>query len=223
MNRKQHKKKASIALGSIMLMLSGCSILSPIPNTEINNFQIVFTPPNTETTTQSETKLPKQNLTLFVTPLSTEQPYNSTDMYYQQEKYILASYQLSRWATLPSKMITQTLIRSLETQHIFENVVSSNFIGYANYRLTGTLNKLVQVVDKNGAKVLLSVSYTLVSADNGRVIASKNFTLSTPSETNAKSYAKTTNLLANKLANNVSTWLLEASVKTQTKKSALST
>ncbi|WP_440682862.1 ABC-type transport auxiliary lipoprotein family protein [Cysteiniphilum halobium] len=212
MHKSTQLLKILSIVGSISIITS-CGILSPIKSPEIKQYQIIA--PNLQmthhhTVTEPTIKKTKKqfDLTLFIAPLTADQPYNSTQMYYRENNYELASYTHHLWAADPGQMLSKNLLQSLQSYHSFKNIVSSNFIGYADYRLTGNLNQLTQVIKENESNIILSVSFTLTNANSGQAVAIKTFTLNKSAETNAKSFANATNALAADLSKALNNWLI---------------
>lgn len=202
-----------LSITASVSIITSCGILSPVKSPEVKQYQIIA--PNLQMTRNAtgtksviqETE--KQfDLTLFIAPLTADQPYNSTQMYYRENNYELASYTHNLWAADPEQMLSKNLLQSLQGYHSFKNIVSSNFIGYADYRLTGNLNQLTQVIKANESNVILSVSFTLTNANSGQAVAIKTFTLNKSAEANAKSFASATNELAADLSKALNDWLI---------------
>lgn len=199
--------------GLLTLALSGCGILSPVQTPEITQYQIAFSGSNTKK--PQTQKAPAQSaMTLFVSPISADEPYNTTLMHYKASDYALASYHLSQWVAPPNQMMTQTFARAFMRSHRFDNIVSGNFIGYADYRLSGHLNQLTQTITSSETSIVVSAYFTLTRTDNGQIIASRIFNLRHKGEPNAKSYAQVANQLVNQLSGEVKKWILSADHKT---------
>ena len=174
------------------LILTGCgNLLSPLPSLEVNYYQI-----SASKTSISSNKLKqKHQSSLYVSSLTANNPYNSQSMFYSKNNKIF-SYINSKWISQPNDLLTQEFINSFNDTSDFANIVSGNFIGYADYRLTGNLNKLVQVRNKKGSSiVILSISYTLTSANSGQIISSKTFQTESNTKPGAVSFATTTSKL----------------------------
>ncbi|WP_119343342.1 ABC-type transport auxiliary lipoprotein family protein [Facilibium subflavum] len=201
------------AIPGLAISLAGCSgLLSPVNTPPIHYYQISANldqnaTKSSESTAQNTTQA-SSKYTLFITTLTANQPYSQSNMYYRQTPYQLSSYEQSQWISSPNQMLTQTLTQYLLNDHQFGNVVSSNFIGYADYRLTGNLNQLIQKAQQGAEPIVfLSVTYTLTNAATGKIIDSKTFRLQTPSKASAASFADSANTLSNKLVSNVGQWL----------------
>ncbi|WP_116963469.1 ABC-type transport auxiliary lipoprotein family protein [Fastidiosibacter lacustris] len=196
------------------LLISGCGVLAPISTPETKQYQIL--PPNLQTQKDQGDQREaisqpdkSYNLTLFVTPLTAAEPYNSTVMYYRENtSYQLLSYSENSWAVPPQQMLSRNTLQALLQFHNFKNVVSSNFIGYADYRLTGNLNQLTQLIQNGNSSVILSVTYTLTNANSGKVVAIQTFDLTEKSDANAKGFAIATNKLSQTLTRDINSWLV---------------
>ncbi len=202
-----------LSIAASVSIITSCGILSPVKSPEVKQYQIIapnlqMTRHTTDTGSAIQKTAKQFDLTLFIAPLTADQPYNSTQMYYRENNYELASYTHNLWAADPEQMLSKNLLQSLQGYHSFKNIVSSNFIGYADYRLTGNLNQLTQVINGNESNVILSVSFTLTNANSGQAVAIKTFTLNKSARADAKHFANATNELAADLSKALNNWLI---------------
>ncbi len=201
-------------------LISGCSILSPVDLPQVKQYQILspnlqVNQANTAQKAGIRTSNKPFDLTLFATPLTADSPYNSTQMYYREHNFELSSYTQNAWAAEPQQMLGKNLLQALQHYRSFKSVVSSNFIGYADYRLTGNLNQLTQIIEGNNSRVILSVTYTLTDANSGQAVSVKTFALEQETSADAQGFAQAANKLAEQLAKTLNDWLLSQPLSSQ--------
>jgi ABC-type uncharacterized transport system auxiliary subunit len=114
---------------------------------------------------------------LYISPMRSNSLYDSLKMYYTNQPYELNSFGYSEWAALPTEMLIQAIMKRTYTACIFSNVVTSNALADAKYRLITQLVNLRQEINDNqtDAVVKLTIFAQLVDLNKNSVIASKAF------------------------------------------------
>ncbi|MCX8514866.1 MAG: hypothetical protein RL017_96 [Pseudomonadota bacterium] len=195
----------SLVLGSslaLILSLNACSILSPVPTAEVKQYQIIINQQN-DNSCQANSSSP----ILQVAAVTVFSPYDSTNMYYSQKQYQVNSYAQSQWASSTSSMYTQLLTQKLQQSCIYSNVISSEYVASANYRLVTQLTDLKQIITKDGASMHLGFYAQLIDNKTNKVIMSKNFSEEMSVTPDIAGYINGSNVLSGKLLNDITAWL----------------
>jgi ABC-type uncharacterized transport system auxiliary subunit len=199
MNNKFLVTSSSLLL---ILSLNACSILSPVPTAEVKQYQIII---NQENNTTCETS--PNGAILQVAAVDVFSPYDSTNMYYSQSQYQVNSYAQSKWASSTSSMYTQLLTQKLQQSCIYSNVISSEYVASANYRLVTQLTDLKQIISKDGSTMHLGFYAQLIDNKTNKVIKSKNFSEEMTVTPDINGYINGSNVLSGKLLNDITAWL----------------
>lgn len=153
---------------SISVLLSGCSLLSPVKANE-NTYMLTSAP--------QVAKSPHHHHTvLLVMPVDTQPIYNTTQMAYTNQQYKLAYFANNQWGETPPQMLQNLIIQTLQNTNHFAAVNSSISDGSYDYILNTRMLELKQIFYGNISVVRLSVRVQVVSGTTNRVVATKQFT-----------------------------------------------
>jgi len=118
------------------------------------------------------------------------------------------TYQNSEWSNDMSKLLQGTFIEVLDSAKLFKVVLSDTTTLKENYRLESNVFAFEHSVRGTQSHAIISVQFTLINADTGKLVKSKRFSYreETPS-VDAKGYAKATNVAITKLSQDLVGWL----------------
>jgi cholesterol transport system auxiliary component len=153
------------------LLLTSC--LSPVKINEPATFVLNATPYG----------LPKRSYsrgTLMVMLPESTTIYNSKQMVYTIRPHEIAYYGKNEWAEVPAQMLQPLIVQTLQKTHYFHAIVTPPFVGRYDYVLSTQILKLQQNYTLYPAQYEMTIRVQLSSPISGRVIAVKEFTLSTP-------------------------------------------
>lgn len=156
-----------------ILLLSSCSILSPIKSAPRTTYLISKTPDY----------IPKrypQAGTLLVLPPETNPAYNSMQMAYTTKPYQISYYALNQWAETPSQMLKALIIQTLQKTHYFHAITTPPYTGRYNYILRTQIIELVQDYKSTPSVARLTISVQLIQASNNRIIGTKQLSAAVP-------------------------------------------
>lgn len=154
-----------------LLALSSCSLFSPVPSQSTSAYVINTTPCNIG-------KESRQRTTLFVAPMEADPIYNTTAMAYTTKPYQIAYFGKNSWAEPPAAMIQPLIIQTLQNTHHFRAVNGGSSIGNYDYILKTQLLELQQAFLSNTSIVHLKIRAQIINANNGQVMATKQFSVS---------------------------------------------
>lgn len=118
------------------------------------------------------------------------------------------TYQNSEWSNDISKLLQGTFIEVLDSAKLFKVVLSDTTTLKENYRLESNVFAFEHEVRENVSNAIVSVQFTLINADTGKLVKSKRFSYreATPS-VDAEGYAKATNAAITRLSQDLVAWL----------------
>ncbi|NOR55951.1 MAG: hypothetical protein GQ531_07055 [Sulfurovum sp.] len=135
-----------------------------------------------------------------------EQMSQKMNFSYSESDY--GTYLNSEWSNHMSKLLQGTLMDVLESSKLFKAVLSDSTTLHVNYRLESDIFAFEHRVRGNASYAVVSIQFTLINADTGRLIKSKRFNYKEATlSTNAKGYAHATNVAIAKLNRDLLNWL----------------
>lgn len=118
------------------------------------------------------------------------------------------TYQNSEWSNDMSKLLQGTFIEVIDSAKLFKVVLSNTTTLKENYRLESNVFAFEHRVRGDISNAIVSVQFTLINGDTGKLMKSKRFSYSENTQTtNAKGYAQATNIAMAKLSRDLLTWL----------------
>lgn len=150
----------------IVLVLSGCSLFSPVKN-EQTRYQLSSVPGVRIKHTR--------NVTLLVLKPETTPLYHSTQMVYKKQPYQVAYFAKNRWADTPVNMLQQLMVQTLQNTHYFHAIVTPPFTAQYDYVLSTQLIELQQDFTRQPSVVRIKLRAQLIQANTSRVIRAKEF------------------------------------------------
>jgi len=117
-------------------------------------------------------------------------------------------YQNSQWSNNISRILQGTFIEVLDRSRLFKIVLSDMSTLEENYRLESTIFDFEHQVRGSDSYAVVSIQFTLINADKGRLVKSKRFSYQEPTPTtDAKGYAIATNRVIVKLSQDLVEWI----------------
>lgn len=154
-----------------LLALSSCSLFSAVPSQSTSAYVINTTPCHITSESRDHTSL-------FVAPMEADPIYNTTAMAYTTKPYQIAYFGKNNWAEPPAAMIQPLIIQTLQNTHHFRTVNGGSSVGNYDYILKTQLLELQQAFLSNTSIVHLKIRAQIINANNGQVIATKQFSVS---------------------------------------------
>lgn len=197
-------KKLLLAIG--VLSLAACS-LGPVKQRPTTSYMIYDTSA-TESVPMCNNKYHSQKI-IFISPMRTAVPYDSTKMYYSSSDYELNTYSYSQWAALPSDLLTQSMTRKVLMSCSFKNLASTLAIADANYRLVSMMVSMRQDINEanNTATVHLVIASELIDLESNKVVSSRVFNQRVPTAVGPAGLVDGVNKLTNKYNADLIVWL----------------
>ncbi len=196
MIRSRSIKVQFICIG-LCLGLLGCS---KAPALKIYSLNV----PNIESTYTSNYR----SKSIKVTYPQSLREHMSQKMNFSYSSSDYGTYQNSEWSNDMSKLLQGTLIEVLERSKLFKVVLSNTSTLKENLRLESNIFAFEHRVRETQSHAIISVQFTLINADTGKLVKSKRFSYSvaTPS-IDAQGYARATNVAIARLSKDLLTWL----------------
>ncbi len=187
----------SISACAILIMLSACS---KAPALKIYTLDV----PQTEVAKQS----PYRYKTIKVTYPQSLREQISQKMNFSYSMSDRGTYQNSEWSNNMSKLLQGTLIDVLDKSRLFKAVLSDTTTLKENYRLESNIFAFEHRVRGESSHAIVSIQFTLIDADTGKLVKSKRFSYQEPTpSTDAKGYATATNVIMSRLSSDLVGWL----------------
>jgi cholesterol transport system auxiliary component len=118
------------------------------------------------------------------------------------------TYQNSEWSNNMSKLLQGTIIDVIDSSRLFKAVLSDTSTLKENYRLESNIFAFEHRVRGESSHSVVSIQFTLIDADTGKLVKSKRFSYQEPTpSTDAKGYASATNVIMARLSGDLVGWL----------------
>jgi len=186
-----------IAPLALVMALVGCT---QAPTMKIYSLEV----PKIAATTTS----PYKNKVLKVTfPYSIrEQMSEKMNFSYSDSDY--GTYLNSEWSNNMSKLLQGTLIDMLSNSKLFKAVLADTSTLKENYRLESNIFTFEHRVRDKESYADVSMQFTLIDADTGKLVKSKRFSYTEPTPSvDAEGYAKATNIVIQRLGKDLIEWI----------------
>ena len=135
-----------------------------------------------------------------------EQMSEKMNFSYSDSDY--GTYLNSEWSNNMSKLLQGTMIDILSNSKLFKAVLSDTSTLKENYRLESNIFSFEHQVRGKQSHSVISISFTLIDADTGKLMKSKRFSYAEPTPTvDAKGYALATNKALTHLSQDLLIWL----------------
>lgn len=189
-------------LVAVMFFLNSCSLKEAPP------LDIYTITPTTEVTI-SENRRYRNKVIKVALPLSIKEPL-SYKMIYAYSPNRRGYYQNAQWANSIAKLIQGSIIRVLQKSRLYKAVVPLNSSVQEDLRLESMVNDLCHYVVGDDSYVLLSMTFTLVDMDSGRIVRRRHFEYKANTESvDAKGYVAALNRIVMRLKQDLLRWLEE--------------
>jgi len=140
-------------------------------------------------------------------PQSLKEPM-SEKMLFSYAENDRGAYQNSQWSNNLGRILQGTFIEVLDRSRLFKIVLSDMSTLEENYRLESTIFDFEHQVRGRDSYAVVSIQFTLINADTGRLVKSKRFSYQEPTPTtDAKGYAIATDRVIVKLSQDLLQWL----------------
>jgi len=135
-----------------------------------------------------------------------EQMSQKMNFSYSHNDY--GTYMNSEWSNHMSKLIQGTVIDVLDSSKLFKAVLPDTTTLKVNYRLESNIFAFEHQVRGTASYAIVSIQFTLIDANTGKLVKSKRFTYSEPTPSiDAQGYASATNIAIKKLSRDLLVWL----------------
>jgi cholesterol transport system auxiliary component len=109
--------------------------------------------------------------------------FDSMDMVYQADPYILQRYAVNRWVDTPPRMLAPLLLRALEDSGAFRAVVQPPLTAPADFRLDTEVVRLVQDFGTRPSTMRIALRVQVTDLRARRVVAARVFEDAEPAST----------------------------------------
>jgi cholesterol transport system auxiliary component len=183
-----------------MLIAAGLIGCSKAPVINVYSLNV----PQVEAATASAYKYKSIKVTF---PQSIKEPM-SEKMLFSYTINDRGTYQNSQWSNHMSRILQGTFIEVLDDSRLFKVVLSDMSTLEENYRLESNIFDFEHQVRGRDSYAVVSIQFTLINADTGRLVKSKRFSYQEPTpSTDAKGYAIATNRVIVKLSQDLLEWV----------------
>jgi cholesterol transport system auxiliary component len=118
------------------------------------------------------------------------------------------TYMNSEWSNHMSKLLQGTTIDVIERSKLFKAVLPDTTTLKVDYRLESNVYVFEHQVREEHSHAVVSIQYTLINADTGKLAKTKRFGYREATETiDAKGYAAATNRIMGRLSRDLVAWL----------------
>lgn len=118
------------------------------------------------------------------------------------------TYLNSEWSNNMSKLLQGTIIDILSNSKIFKAVLADTSTLKENYRLESNIFTFEHRVRGKDSYADVSMQFTLIDADTGKLMKSKRFSYREPTPSiDAKGYAIATNRVMHRLSQDLVAWI----------------
>ena len=160
--------------------------------------------PQVETQTSSAYKDKSIKVTF---PQSIKEPM-SEKMQFSYATNDRGTYQNSQWSNNMSRILQGEFIEVLYNSRLFKIVLSDMSTLEENYRLESNIFDFEHQIRGTDSYAVVSIQFTLINADTGRLVKAKRFSYQEPTPTtDAKGYAIATNRAVVKLSQDLLVWI----------------
>ena len=184
---------------SITMALSACSAVKVIePKKYVLN----------GVSTQKLAKSASQYV-VYVSDIKSESAYNSTDMLYTTQPFMLSTFSQNEWVAKPAQMLRPSLVASLQNTAYFKGVVTNDAISNARFQLNTTLLELRQNFIKKPSEINLALKVDVVDLKQDKVLASERFVENTATKQDSPyGGVMAANLATRKIMTKISTFVV---------------
>lgn len=187
--------------------LNSCSVFTPVQLPEVHTYQISgIDDPSVNSCSNSL----KPSI-LQVSLMKTDAPYDSNQMFYSRGAFELNAYSYHKWISSPNIMLSQAMQERLLAACIYTNVVNSEFMTIAQYRLATQLLELKQVMESSTLSKTSTVHFVVIAQliDNhtNQVIKSKTFVEDASVASDPSGYVAGTNQVTKAFLDDLVAWL----------------
>ena len=132
----------------------------------------------------------------------------SEKMNFSYAKSDYGTYLNSQWSNNLSKLLQGTIIDVISSNKLFKAVLADTSTLKENYRLESNIFSFEHRVRAKASHAVVSIQFTLIDADSGKLVKSKRFSYQEPTpSTDAKGYAAATNVIIAKMSEDLLEWL----------------
>lgn len=132
-----NKKKRAITFGIWPLVI--CCLLQACGGVPETFYYTIAPLPVSAIPAEANNESGNRTAVLGVEKFSAEALYDDDRIIYRESPYEVKYYHYRRWAALPKQLVTDEIMRRMQTAHIFRNVVSMPNGNQVDYLLTGRI------------------------------------------------------------------------------------
>ncbi len=202
-----------LILCSVMLLFSGCSILSKPEAHQTTRYQLGAAASTGAVLAASATAPAACDRVLRIQNVEAAPPYASDGLLYSDSPQVIDSFAWHRWVTTPATMLTADMLNSVSAANLYRSVLGPTDPGQADLLLAVRINEgPIQVFStgSGGSKQSaerLSYTATLTNAGTGAVLGTRVFSSSRKAEPNPYGGVKAADAMVRKLNSDLLSWL----------------
>lgn len=166
--------KRIVIIISFAILLSSCVNLSPV-NVSTNSYTL-------DKFSSEQFGSKNQGRTLLIMTPTASPGYQSNQIIYVEQPYLLKAYAKNVWVAPPAQMLSPLLEESLRNTGYFQAVVGQPFSGISERRLAVELLRLQQQFFRQPSEIYMELKADLIDSRTNEVIASKVFETSVPTD-----------------------------------------
>lgn len=156
-----------IIITSFVILLSACVNLSPV-DVSTNSYTL-------DSTSTEQFGLKNQGRTLLIMTPTASPGYQSNQIIYVEQPYLLKAFARNEWVAPPAQMLSPLLEESLRNTGYFHAVVTQPFSGMSEKRLAVELLSLQQQFLQQPNEVYMELKADLIDNRTNEIIASRVF------------------------------------------------
>ena len=138
---------------ALSLIITGCAG-SGKPQYNVENYLLSYPAPSWD-------KLDALAVSVKLDRFSIAAAYNSTNMIFRSDTYILDSFNYSRWAINPADMIADSLLRDMRASGLFRAIFSRHETDDGRFLISGGIEEFYLRMDKSNKTAVISIAISL--------------------------------------------------------------
>lgn len=150
---------AALLLAAVLTATSGCGGLGPKPAVLTEQYTLEYPPPD------AAGREPL-GAGILVERFALAREYSGHAMVYRPEAFRRQAYNYHRWRANPADLVTDYLVRDLQSAGVFSGVFTQLKPGAARFTLQGGVREFLEVDEAGGSKAVLEVQAALLDTDH---------------------------------------------------------
>ncbi len=190
----------SCVLIVLTVLLTACSLFSPVKTECIKEYMVDVKPYGFRSSHATYK-------TIAVSMPTANRIYQGKQMWYSVRPHELSEFAKNRWVEPPVQMLQPLMIQALQNTHHYKAVAPAISVGRYDLLLNTQIIDFYQDFCESGSVFKLTLRAQMIRVSNGRVVASKQFTVIQPAPwPNPYGGVIAANLASEKMLSELAAW-----------------